>query len=70
MNLITVKEAAEKWSVTPRRVQGLCKEGSEIKTPKKPLGAGAIIATALGTLVLFGGGAFSLIWFVIRKKIK
>lgn len=27
MNLITVKEAAEKWGVTPRRVQGLCKEG-------------------------------------------
>ncbi len=27
MDLITVKEAAEKWGVTPRRVQGLCKEG-------------------------------------------
>lgn len=27
MNLITVKEAAEKWGVTVRRVQGLCKEG-------------------------------------------
>ena len=27
MNLITVKEAADKWGVTPRRVQGLCKEG-------------------------------------------
>ena len=27
MNLITVKEAAAKWGVTPRRVQGLCKEG-------------------------------------------
>lgn len=27
MNLMTVKEAAEKWGVTPRRVQGLCKEG-------------------------------------------
>ena len=27
MELITVKEAAEKWGVTPRRVQGLCKEG-------------------------------------------
>ena len=27
MNLITVKQAAEKWGVTPRRVQGLCKEG-------------------------------------------
>lgn len=25
--MITVKEAAEKWGVTPRRVQGLCKEG-------------------------------------------
>ena len=27
MNLITVKQAAEKWGVTTRRVQGLCKEG-------------------------------------------
>ena len=27
MRLITVKQAAEKWGVTPRRVQGLCKEG-------------------------------------------
>jgi DNA-binding CsgD family transcriptional regulator len=27
MNLITAKEAAEEWGVTPRRVQGLCNEG-------------------------------------------
>ena len=27
MNLITVKQAAEKWGVTPRRVQSLCKDG-------------------------------------------
>lgn len=27
MNVITVKEAAEKWKVTARRVQELCKEG-------------------------------------------
>ncbi len=27
MELITVKEAAARWGVTPRRVQGLCKEG-------------------------------------------
>ena len=27
MNMITVKQAAEKWGVTPRRVQELCKEG-------------------------------------------
>lgn len=27
MDLITVKQAAEKWGVTPRRVQSLCKEG-------------------------------------------
>jgi hypothetical protein len=27
MNLITAKEAAEKWGVTPRRVQGFCNEG-------------------------------------------
>ena len=27
MDLITVKEAAARWGVTPRRVQGLCKEG-------------------------------------------
>ena len=30
MNMITAKEAAEKWGVTPRRVQDLCKRG-EIK---------------------------------------
>ena len=30
INMITVKEAAEKWGVTPRRVQDLCKRG-EIK---------------------------------------
>lgn len=28
MDLITVKEAAEKWGVTPRRVQALCNDGS------------------------------------------
>ena len=27
MDMITAKEAAAKWGVTPRRVQGLCKEG-------------------------------------------
>ena len=27
MEMMTVKEASEKWGVTPRRVQGLCKEG-------------------------------------------
>ena len=27
MNLITVKQAAERWGVTTRHVQGLCKEG-------------------------------------------
>lgn len=27
MKMMTVKEAAEKWGVTSRRVQGLCKEG-------------------------------------------
>lgn len=27
MNLITAAEAATRWGVTPRRVQGLCKEG-------------------------------------------
>ena len=27
MEMITVKEAAARWGVTPRRVQGLCKEG-------------------------------------------
>ena len=27
MDLITVKEAAQRWGVTTRRVQGLCKEG-------------------------------------------
>lgn len=30
MDMITVKQAAEKWGVTPRRVQGLCKEGKII----------------------------------------
>ena len=28
MDLLTVKETAAKWGVTPRRVQGLCNEGS------------------------------------------
>ena len=27
MKMMTAKEAAEKWGVTARRVQGLCKEG-------------------------------------------
>ena len=27
MDMITAKQAAEKWGLTPRRVQGLCKEG-------------------------------------------
>lgn len=27
MNMLTAKQAAEKWGVTARRVQGLCKEG-------------------------------------------
>lgn len=27
MDMITVKQAAENWDVTPRRVQGLCKDG-------------------------------------------
>ena len=27
MEMMTAKEAAAKWGVTPRRVQGLCKEG-------------------------------------------
>ena len=34
IDLITVKQAAEKWGVTPRRVQGLCKEG-KIKGAKR-----------------------------------
>ena len=28
VDLLTVKQAADKWGVTPRRVQGLCSEGS------------------------------------------
>ncbi len=47
---------------------GCQRDGGEIKTPKKSIGAGAIIATVLCTLALFGGASFSLIWFVIRKK--
>lgn len=27
MDMITAKQAAEKWGLTPRRVQGLSKEG-------------------------------------------
>lgn len=27
MDMITAKQAAEKWGLTPRRVQDLCKEG-------------------------------------------
>ncbi len=36
--------------------------------PSKNMGAGAIIGIILATVVVFGGGAFSLIWFVLRKK--
>ena len=34
MEMITAKQAAERWGVTPRRVQGLCKEG-RIKGAKR-----------------------------------
>ncbi len=36
--------------------------------PSKNMGAGAIIGIILATVAVFGGGAFSLIWFVLRKK--
>ena len=32
------------------------------------MSTGAVIGTVLATIVVFGGGAFSLIWFVLRKK--
>lgn len=32
------------------------------------VGTGAIVGTVIGTVVVFGGGAFALIWFVLRKK--
>ncbi|MBO5357037.1 MAG: hypothetical protein J6A95_04640 [Clostridia bacterium] len=36
--------------------------------PKAHMGTGAIIGIILGSVAVFGGGAFSLIWFVLRKK--
>lgn len=36
--------------------------------PKNGMGTGALIITILATVVVFGGGTFSLIWFVLRKK--
>ena len=36
--------------------------------PKSGMSTGAVIGTVLATIVVFGGGAFSLIWFVLRKK--
>ncbi len=44
--------------------------GTAQADPKKTMGAGGIIGTVAGTLVVFGGGAFALIWFVLRKKYK
>jgi len=32
------------------------------------LGAGAIVAIVIGSLVVLGGGGFALYWFVLRKK--
>lgn len=39
-----------------------------IPEPKAHMGTGAIIGIILGSVAVFGGGAFSLIWFVLRKK--
>lgn len=44
-------------------------DGGEASKPQGRIGTGAIIATVLGTLGLYGGASFLLIWFVIRKKI-
>lgn len=33
------------------------------------LGTGAIIGIIIGSLAVFGGGAFAVIWFVLRKKL-
>jgi len=50
----------------------LCGEaGGSVTQPSEPqkgVGTGAIIGTVIGTVVVFGGTAFALIWFVIRKK--
>ena len=37
-------------------------------SPKKGLGAGAIVGIVLGSVAAAGIGGFSLIWFVIKKK--
>ena len=36
--------------------------------PEEKMSTGAIIGTVAGTVVVFGGGAFALIWFVLRKR--
>ncbi|MBE6674097.1 MAG: hypothetical protein E7596_03205 [Ruminococcaceae bacterium] len=36
--------------------------------PKTGVSTGAIVGTVTGTVVLFGGGTFALIWFVFRKR--
>ena len=53
-------------------LDGVCIACGAITTPtpapKAHMGTGAIIGIILGSVAVFGGGAFSLIWFVLRKK--
>ena len=42
--------------------------GAVTESEGNGLSTGAIIGTAVGSVVVFGGGAFALIWFVLRKR--
>ncbi len=42
--------------------------GTPQAEPKESMGAGEIIGITIAALVVFGGGSFALIWFVILKK--
>ena len=37
---------------------------------KKGLGTGAIVAIVIASVLVVGGGGFSLYWFVLKKKVK
>ena len=51
----------------------ICKSSNPAHVPQSEpkndsLGTGAIVGIILGTVAVFGGGAFAVIWFVLRKK--
>ncbi len=44
--------------------------GTQNESPEEDegLGTGAVVGITVGSVAVFGGGAFALIWFVLRKK--